>query len=304
MPAHRAPGSVVSSLVPIAPTDGPIGAWTGIDMLGVVTAPLDPTTLRDQLRALGLRAGDVVMVHASLRAIGPVEGRADGVIDAILAAIGPDGTMLMVLGSRDDFSWVDRRPEDERAALLAAAPPFDARTTPADPEVGTLAEVLRQRDGVRLSDHPDGRFAALGGDAERFVANVPWDDYFGAGSPLERLVEADGRVLRLGADRDTVTLIHHAEWLADLPAKARVRRHHRVRTSSGPVVRVVDTLDDEHGIVTTDDGSDYFVDLLDAYLATGAARVGRVGGATAELIEARSFLTFAVPWLEARFGGA
>ncbi len=73
------------------------------------------------LRQLGLRSGDLVMVHASLRRLGPVRGRADGVIEAILEAVGPGGTMLMILGAADDHAWVNEHPEAERAALLADA---------------------------------------------------------------------------------------------------------------------------------------------------------------------------------------
>src|SRR5438105_2016321 len=43
------------------------------------------------------------MVHASLRAIGEVEGRAQGVVSALDLAAGPDGTVLMNLGARDDL---------------------------------------------------------------------------------------------------------------------------------------------------------------------------------------------------------
>jgi aminoglycoside 3-N-acetyltransferase len=54
------------------------------------------------LRRLGIAAGDLVMVHGSLRAIGAVKGRAEGIVKALDAAVGPDGTLLMSLGARDD----------------------------------------------------------------------------------------------------------------------------------------------------------------------------------------------------------
>jgi len=56
------------------------------------------------------------------------------------------------------------------------------------------------------------------------VRDVPWNDYYGAGSPLERFVEHGGKVLRLEANLDTVTLIHYAEFRLDYPDKRRVRR--------------------------------------------------------------------------------
>ena len=255
--------------------------------------------IREDATVLGVRPGDNLMLHASLKAIGPVDGGAPGIIDALGAAVGPSGTLLMVLGSRDDFAWVNERPEGERAGLLGGSPPFDATTTPAGPDVGTLAEVMRNLSGVLVSDHPDGRFAAIGARAGEFVRDVPWDDYYGPGSPLERLVEADGRVLRIGADTNTVTLIHYAENLVDLPHKDRVRRHHLVSTPSGPQVRIVDTLDDEEGIVDYP-GEDYFADILADYLATGEASIGHIGGAVAELIEARALVRFAVDWMAKR----
>ena len=102
------------------------------------------------------------MVHASLRAIGPVVGGAAGVVEALEQAVGSTGTLLMNLGARDAFDWVNARPEPERVALLADAPPFDKDTTPADPDVGVLAEVFRELTGTVVNDHPDARFGARG----------------------------------------------------------------------------------------------------------------------------------------------
>jgi aminoglycoside N3'-acetyltransferase len=252
--------------------------------------------LADQLTALGLAHGDTVMVHASLRAVGPVEGGAAGLIRALDRSVGPDGSLLMVLGARDDWAWVNDLPEDDRAALLADAEPFDALVTPADPEVGTLAEVFRTHPGTLVSDHPEGRFAARGRLAEALTADPPWNDYFGPRSPLGRLLAADGRVLRLGADPDTVTLLHHAEYLAPLPSKRRARRHRRVMGPNGPEVRIVECLDDSNGIVDRP-GEDYFTVILRAYLALGAHRTGTVGHAHSELIDGFHLVEFAVDWM-------
>ncbi len=248
------------------------------------------------MRRLGVAAGDLVMVHASLRAIGPVEGGAAWVLDALEACVGPRGTLLMTLGARDDWAWVNERPEEERAGLLRDAEPFDHLTTPSSPDVGTLAEVFRRRRGTLSSNHPEGRFGASGRLASRLVADVPWDDYYGAGSPLERFVERGGRVLRLGAGLDTLTVLHYAEYLVPLPSKRRVRRHRLVAGSAGPLVRVVDTLDDEEGIADYP-GEDYFAVILRNYLEAGRAATGIVGRARSELIDAADVVEYAVAWM-------
>lgn len=218
------------------------------------------------------------MVHSSLRKIGPVDGGADGVVDALDAAVGPTGTLVMVLGATED------------------AEPFDCLVTPADPDVGVLPEVFRTRPQTLVSDHPDGRFGTSGPLADSLLDRVPWDDYYGPSSTLERFVEAGGRVLRLGADLDTVTAIHYAEYLAPVPSKRRVRRDHLVTGPAGPEVRVVECLDDINGIVDRP-GEDYFAVILREYLARANAPTGVVGGAPSELIDAADLVHFAVTWM-------
>lgn len=252
------------------------------------------------LRRLGVAEGDVVMVHASLRALGPVEGRAAGVVAALDQAVGSTGTVVMGLGARDDWGWVNDEPEGTRAALLADADPFDAQRTPSDPDMGVLAEIFRQTPGTLVSNHPEGRFGARGYRAREFVKDVPWDDYYGPGSPLDRLVNSGGKVLRLGADIETVTLLHYAEYLVPLENKRRVRRYRKIQTPAGPDLRVVKCLDDAHGIVAWM-GDDYFGLILTAYLATGRARQGPVGMARSELLDAADFTAFGAAWMEREF---
>lgn len=258
--------------------------------------PWTRARLTDDLGRLGVTSGDVLMVHASLRAIGPVEGGAAGVISALDAAVGAEGTWLMTLGARDEWSWVNDHPEDLRADFLADAEPFDPILTPAQDDVGTLAEVFRTTPGTEVSNHPEGRMGARGRHAALFTTDVPWNDYYGPGSPLERVVEAGGRVLRLGADDDTVTLIHYAEYLAHVPEKRRVRRHRRVHGPTGPVIRVVECLDDNLGIVDWH-GDDYFALILHEYIASHDVPQGLVGNAASELLDGRDLVTCAARWM-------
>ena len=243
----------------------------------------------------------MVMVHASLRRIGPVEGGADGVLDAVFQSIGKEGTVLMVLGAYDAHSWVDDQPEDLRHSLLADAEPFDAWSTRADPDVGVLAEVFRRRPGTLVSDHPEGRFAAAGELADHLVRDVPWHDYYGPDSPLARFTTRGGAVLRMGADTDTTTLLHHAEYLADVPDKRRVRRHRLIATPTGPVVRAIECLDDENGIVDRP-GEDYFTTILRDYLSLGRSATGIVGSAQSHLLDAQDLVSFAADWMTANLG--
>jgi len=267
-----------------------------------MAAAMSTTDLVRDLWRLGVVPGDTLMVHASLRALGPAEDGAAGVVRALDTAVGTSGSLLMVLGARDDWAWVNDRPEPERCGLLANATPFDCQSTPADPEVGVLAEVVRQMEGTLVSDHPEGRFGARGRLARQLVDDVPWDDYYGPGSPLQRLVDANGKVLRLGADRDTVTLLHYAEYLATVPKKRRVRRHRRVTGPHGPEIRTVECLDDSEGIVDFP-SEDYFAVILTKFLETHAPKQGVVARAASELINAGELVDFSTRWMTDHLGG-
>jgi len=202
-------------------------------------------------------------------------GGGDGVIAAILSALGDKGTMIMVLGS----------PEEG---------PFDAHTSPADPEMGTLAELFRKYPGTVVNDHPAARFCGIGPMTETLLPDPPLHDYYGHGSVLERFLKANGRILRLGADLDTVTLLHHAEYLANVSPKRRVRRRYDLAESG---TQWIESLDDCEGIQDWPAG-DYFSQILIDFLKTEPVQTGQVGNCSAELIEAQNIVPFAVTWME------
>ncbi|HEY5712844.1 MAG TPA: AAC(3) family N-acetyltransferase [Allosphingosinicella sp.] len=264
--------------------------------------------LLQDLRRLGVRPGDLLMVHASLRKIGLArtaigEGGAELLLDALDRAVGPDGTLMVTLGTQYDMDWVNRSPEGERGALLAAAQPFDYQHAPAQPDVGWLAEAFRRRPGTIVSDNPSGRFGARGAGAAALMADAPWHDYYGPGSALQKLCEAGGRILRLGADTDTVTALHYAEYLADLPDKRRTRWDYVLAGENGPRHVWITCLDDSAGIALWP-GEDYFAVILKAYLAEGRHRAGRVGEAESELIEAADLVAFGARWMEENLASA
>ena len=232
--------------------------------------------LVNQLRDLGIGSCKMLMVHASLRKTGPIEGGADKLLDAIVSSLGEDGTIIMPLGA-------------------AEKQPFDPLTSAAHEDMGILAEVFRQRNEVRVNDHAASRFGALGPYSQMLLEPMPLHDYHGHGSVLSRFTERNGSVLRLGADIDTVTLTHWAEYLAQIPYKRRVRRRY-FRLDSGE--QWIESLDDCEGIAHWNDGEDYFSQILLDFLTTGMARVGPVGNCTAELFEAQPFVDFAVKWME------
>lgn len=140
--------------------------------------------------AAALSPGDDVMVHASLGRLGRFEPGVETIIDALVAAVGPQGTVLMMTATRS-FAKTGR---------------FDIGQPS---ETGLLTEAFRQRPGVARSLVPMASFAAEGARAGEYLQT--YHSHLDATAPLTRLLENDGRILLLGVGYQKCTLFHLAE---------------------------------------------------------------------------------------------
>jgi aminoglycoside N3'-acetyltransferase len=217
----------------------------------------------DQLRALGVEACGILLVHTSFRATRPVQGGPAGLIDALRDALGPEGTLVMPSWSGDDDA------------------PFDPLTTPAEPSLGVVAETFWRLPGVRRSDHAQA-FAAAGPNAARITAGpLPLPPHIPE-SPVGRVHDLDGQVLLLGVGHDADTTLHLAELLAGVPY--RVSRYCTVLKDGRPVR--IEYEENDHCC-------ERFA-LADEWLrGRGLQSEGRVGQAHARLARARDIVAVA-----------
>jgi aminoglycoside 3-N-acetyltransferase/aminoglycoside 3-N-acetyltransferase-2 len=265
---------------------------------------IDVKSLVSDLRALGLRPGDLLMVHASLRRIGPVEGGAEAVLSALLEALGPGGTVMAYV------SW-DRSPYEETlngsqlsAAAKAEWPAFDPATAAPYPGWGYLNTVICRHPHVKRSGHPDASMAAIGPLADALVSDHPLQSAYGPGSPLERFIQRGGKVLLLGAPLDAVTVLHYSEAIAEIPNKRRVRLEMPILAPQGEKVWVPIEDWDSNGI--TDrfaaamacGGMDAVETIARAYVMLDRHAEGHVGQAWCYLVDAQDIARFGVAYLE------
>jgi len=256
------------------------------------------------LRALGLVEGDVVMVHASVRAVGEVAGGPDEIHLAIKDVLGSNGTLLMYASCPRYVDEVGRGnlTAAEEAEILEKLPPFDPLTARSARDNGALVELLRTYPGSRVNPHP-ARFVAWGARVDHLFARQPWDYAFGLDSPLERFVELDGKILMLGSDHDTVTFLHYAEHILDIPGKRVVRFLVPVLEEGRRVWREMAEFDTSKGAHPSW-SERFFAEIVDAHLAETANRGGRVGNADSWLLSARALLGFALDRMRATALGA
>jgi aminoglycoside 3-N-acetyltransferase len=230
------------------------------------------SSLSTDLRALGLSAGDSVLVHSSVRSLGFVAGKAQAVVQALLDVVGPAGTLIVPTHTPfncDPARWRSSPvPSAWWPIIREQSPGFDPMRTPSR-HVGVLAETVRTWPGALRSAHPHVSFAALGVRARVITGDHRLEEGLGEQSPLGALYREDGRVLLLGCGHERNTSLHLAEFRQARPPI----------TEYGSAVREPDG--NSRWVTWTApvaDASD-FADIGAAYEAMGAARVGSVGSA-------------------------
>jgi aminoglycoside 3-N-acetyltransferase len=269
--------------------------------------PVTRSQLIGDLRDLGVREAVLLMAHVRISSLGWVVGGSQAIVETLMEAVGPDGTLMAYAGWEDDPWHLGEWPEDWQRAYRAELPPFDPELSEADHDMGRLPERLRTWPGARASTGHVMRMVAVGRRAEWLTAGQPWDHPQGPGSPLAKLVEAQGQVLMLGAPLDTLTILHHAEALFDSPRKRYVTYSIPVRDGDRVVWREVHDHDtSSRGAFPYEEvvppGEDAFAVIGRQALEAGCGVTGKVAQAECHLFEAAALVEFGVRWMQDRFG--
>ncbi len=156
--------------------------------------------IRADLKKLGVKKNDNLLVHSSLRSLGEVPGGAETVIRGLLEALGPEGTLLFPTLSYRDVN--------------SDHPVFDVLNTPCC--VGALPEYFRKRHGTVRSVCPTHSVSGVGRNAERLLGDHCRDTTpCGPNSPFRKLREPGGWILFIGCGIHPNTSMHAVEELVE-----------------------------------------------------------------------------------------
>lgn len=168
------------------------------------------------IRAAGVKQGDVLLVHSSLKAFGRVEGGAAAMIEAVMEAIGPDGMFFVptfqrsecFLGGRISRRW-DHRPSDAANRSSAAVK-----------WVGTVPlEFMRLYPDAPRGRHISHSWAGWGRGAAELLARQAWDEPPFSDNSVPGIVKemANAKILHLGSPVGHTSFVHHFENHYRLP---------------------------------------------------------------------------------------
>ncbi|MBI3160601.1 MAG: AAC(3) family N-acetyltransferase [Chloroflexi bacterium] len=155
--------------------------------------------VEDALRGVGVAEGDGLLVHAALQLLGQPVGGPEMYLHALLAVIGPEGTLAVPA-----FNFGFARGAD-----------YDPATTPSQ-GMGVFSELVRQHPDARRTTHPMQSLALLGARAEEMAA-LDTPSAFDDGSAFDRMLVHDFKLLLLGADVEAASILHYSEQRANVP---------------------------------------------------------------------------------------
>jgi len=162
----------------------------------------DAERLKASLRGLGIQETDTVMVHANFEPDSGFQGSPGDVVEALVDLVGRRGNLLMVSipfrGAAVDY--------------LASNKVFNVRKTIS--MMGLITEMFRRREGTLRSLHPTHPVLAYGRDAASLVAGHESCLFpCGPGSPFDKLLAANGKIVFFDVGFEAVTFFHYVEHL-------------------------------------------------------------------------------------------
>lgn len=173
--------------------------------------------LRADLENIGVRSGDVLAVHSSLKSMGQVEGGAECVIAALSDAVGPEGTLIFPA-----FTF----------ASSYSTSFFSNKETPSC--VGLISETFRKMEGVIRTNHPTHSAALRGRLMYELTQGELLDDTpMGPHSPYRRLASVGAKILMLGCPFATNSYMHALEEDAGVEYALRGHQEYTVIDENG-----------------------------------------------------------------------
>jgi aminoglycoside 3-N-acetyltransferase len=152
--------------------------------------------LIERFRSLGLREGNIVIIHSSFKSFGGVEGGPQTVIDALLKVLGKEGTLIM---PTFNFDWCEESPNGV----------FDLGNTPS--KMGILTEIVRKMPGAKRTLHPFYSFAIYGKFADK-LSKTDNHDSFGKDSIFAKIHELNAWIMIIGLTyNQSMTFFHYIE---------------------------------------------------------------------------------------------
>lgn len=248
-------------------------------------------SLKAQLDSLGVKLGDTIIVHSSLKSMGWIAGGAQAVVEALMDSVTPNGTIIMPAQSADNsepsYWMLPPVPEEWHEPIRQSIPAYHPNLTHLR-EMGKIAECFHRHSKTIRSPHPAHSFMAWGLHADDWMSKHPLEDSFGPSSPLGKMVNADVKIIMIGVSYESCTALHLSEYLAP---------GHTVSPQGAAIMQDGKRIWATFDMVDVD--SDIFPELGMAFeeMNPGIALDGKLGQALCKVVPMKPLVDFGTVWI-------
>ena len=165
----------------------------------------------------GVKPGETVLIHSALRPFGFVQGGAHTIAEALLEAVGTDGTVVAPA-----FTFIH---ETEECPVID---PVNDKS-----EMGAISEAIRKLPGVLRSAAYRHSFSAVGPNAGFITGVDPELPVFDMISSFGRMLGLDTRIVMAGLTYVSCTSHHFGEYIVKVPCRHTIERKVRLKRPDG-----------------------------------------------------------------------
>ena len=159
--------------------------------------------IHDQLAAMGVSPADTVLMHTSMKAVGEVEGRAEGFLDILIEYFADEGLFLIPTHTYANLNDMSKPTMDMTSSYTC---------------IGLLPSLAAVHPLAHRSQHPTHSMAAFGKKAEEYIAGeADIDTSTHRKGCYGRLYDVGGKVLLCGVGHNRDTYLHSCEERIGVP---------------------------------------------------------------------------------------
>lgn len=239
--------------------------------------PLSKDELTKDLRSIGIKEGDTLLVHSSQSRIGNLKDGPKTLVDALLEVVGKQGNILMPTSPNNVY----------QLNYIRNTPFFDVRESPSNS--GKITEYFRTLPNAVRSIHPTEPVSAIGPKAKYFTEGhfgqlTPYNEE----SPFYKVSKEGGKILYIGVTLSMAgTNLHTLEDAVDFKFPVY---HPEIFE-----FKVIDDKGKEHLIKTKVHNPEWSKkrkcdDLIPMFVEQGALEKVKIGEANTLLVDAKRFL--------------
>jgi aminoglycoside 3-N-acetyltransferase len=241
--------------------------------------------LFNDFKELGIKKGDIVLVHSSLKSIGYVKGGAKTVIRALKKAVGSDGTLAFPTYPMRGGVLLNCRKGDFI---------FDPKNDKA--KTGAIPNTFLNFKDIHRSLHPSHSISALGKYADYITKDHHrGNKTYGENSPWGKIYELEGKILGIGISIAWSTQYHYLEDKIGkkFPLKVKVDETYNLKTKIGEekYIEVVVQPNDPKVAETRIEKNPFILNYLEKiYKNLNVLHTGKVGNAVSWWFNLKDFI--------------